>query len=57
MGFQTVGLIGCGNMGSALAAAMEQEGRSIYLSNRTAAKAEALAQRLSLIHISEPTRH
>lgn len=46
MGFQTVGLIGCGNMGSALAAAMEQEGRSIYLSNRTAAKAEALAQRI-----------
>ena len=46
MGFQTVGLIGCGNMGSALAAAMEQQGRSIYLSNRTAAKAEALAQRI-----------
>ena len=46
MGFQTVGLIGCGNMGSALAAAMEKEGRSIYLSNRTAAKAEALAQRI-----------
>ena len=46
MGFETIGLIGCGNMGSALVTAMKQEGRSIYLSNRTAAKAEALAQRI-----------
>lgn len=46
MGFEKVGLIGCGNMGSALAAAIQKEGRSIYLSNRTATKAETLAQRI-----------
>lgn len=46
MRFQKIGLIGCGNMGSALAAAMQKEGRRIYLSNRTAAKAEALAEKI-----------
>ena len=46
MRFQKIGLIGCGNMGSALATAIQPEGHSIYLSNRTAAKAEALAQKI-----------
>lgn len=44
MRFQKIGLIGCGNMGSALAATIQKEGRSIYLSNRTVSKAETLAR-------------
>ena len=44
--FQTIGFIGCGNMGSALARAVQKEGRTILLSNRTSAKAEALAEEI-----------
>lgn len=46
MQFQKIGFIGCGNMGSALAGAVEKAGRTIYLSNRTTAKAEALAAQI-----------
>ena len=43
-----IGFIGCGNMGSALAIAAEKaQIGSLYLSNRTAAKAEVLAKQLN----------
>ena len=42
-------------MGSALAAAMQKEGRRIYLSNRTAAKAEALAEKIGATTRRLPT--
>ena len=51
----TFGFIGTGNMGGALARAARKRlsGGEILLANRSAAKAEALAQELdlSLIHI------
>lgn len=46
MRFQRIGLIGCGNMGSALVQACTGQGRSLLLANRTLAKAEVLAERL-----------
>jgi pyrroline-5-carboxylate reductase len=46
MFFQNIGFIGCGNMGSALARAIQKEDRAIFLSNRSSAKAEALAQEI-----------
>ncbi len=46
MEFQKIGFIGCGNMGSALATTIQKNDRSIYLSNRTPAKAEALASKI-----------
>ena len=47
-GSMTIGFIGTGNMGGALAraAAKTVSGGQLYLSNRTAAKAQALAQEL-----------
>ena len=47
--FQTIGFIGTGNMGSALARAADQgagEGVQLWLSNRTPAKAQALGRQL-----------
>lgn len=44
MQFHAIGFIGCGNMGGALAQTLPREGCSVFLSNRTQAKAEALAQ-------------
>ncbi len=46
--FQTIGFIGTGNMGSALARAVSASGlaRELLLANRTRAKAEAVAQEL-----------
>lgn len=48
--FQSIGFIGTGNMGSALALAADKgapQGAVLYLSNRTPAKAEALCAKLS----------
>ena len=48
--YQSIGFIGTGNMGSALALAADKgaaEGAVLYLANRTPAKAEALCTRLS----------
>ena len=44
--YQTIGFIGTGNMGSAVARAVARSGlaETILLSNRTPAKAEALAR-------------
>lgn len=49
--FNNIGFIGCGNMGAALArAVMKNDPQpSVFLSNRTQAKAEALAQELRCI--------
>lgn len=47
MQFQKIGFIGCGNMGSALACALPTTGCQIFLSNRTPAKAEALAGKIN----------
>lgn len=41
-----LGFIGTGNMGGALAQAAAKSGADMLLSNRTAAKAEALAAKL-----------
>ena len=43
MVFQKIGFIGCGNMGGALARAVEKDGREVLLANRTPEKARALA--------------
>ena len=47
--FQKIGFIGCGNMGSAVAKAVSKSGgyEKIYLANRTAQKAQALARELT----------
>ena len=47
--FERVGLIGTGNMGSAVARAIHKSGlaRELWLANRTPAKAEALAEELT----------
>jgi len=47
--YQTIGFIGTGNMGSAMAAAADKSGlaEQILLANRTPAKAEALSRQLS----------
>lgn len=53
--FQNIGFIGTGSMGSALALAADQgvaEKATLYLSNRTPAKAEALFQKLSHARVS-----
>lgn len=46
--FQTIGFLGCGNMGGAIARAVCKavDPANVYLANRTAAKAEALAAEL-----------
>ena len=46
MQFQRIGLIGCGNMGSALMKACVGQGRELLLANRTPTKAETLAAQL-----------
>ena len=53
--FQSIGFIGTGNMGSALALAADKgapQGAVLYLSNRTPAKAEALCAKLSRAQVS-----
>lgn len=48
--FQSIGFIGTGNMGAALARAADRgapEGAVLYLANRTGAKAQALAEQLT----------
>ena len=42
---KTIGFLGCGNMGGAIARAVckSTEPENVFLANRTAAKAEALA--------------
>lgn len=52
--FETVGFIGTGNMGSAIARAAASSGRAaaILLANRTPAKAERLAKELSCAQVS-----
>ena len=46
---KTIGFLGCGNMGGAIARAVckATEPENVFLANRTAAKAEALAAELS----------
>lgn len=46
---KTIGFLGCGNMGGAIARAVckAADPQNVYLANRTAAKAEALAAELS----------
>ena len=44
---QKIGFIGTGSMGSALARAADQSGRTLLLANRTPEKAKALAQTLA----------
>ncbi|MBQ1505514.1 MAG: pyrroline-5-carboxylate reductase [Erysipelotrichales bacterium] len=46
MNFTKIGFIGCGKMGSALAGCADKEGRTLYFSNRSPQKAEALAEKL-----------
>ena len=45
---KTIGFLGCGNMGGAIARAVckATDPQNVYLANRTAAKAEALAAAL-----------
>ena len=45
---ETIGFLGCGNMGGAIARAVckAADPKQVYLANRTAAKAQALAQEL-----------
>ena len=45
---RTIGFLGCGNMGGAIARAVckATDPQNVYLANRTAAKAEALAEEL-----------
>lgn len=53
--FQSIGFIGTGNMGGALARAADQgapEGAALYLSNRSPAKAEALCAQLTHARMS-----
>lgn len=53
--YQSIGFIGTGNMGSALARAADKgaaEGAVLYLSNRTPAKAEKLAGELTRAKVS-----
>jgi pyrroline-5-carboxylate reductase len=53
--FRSIGLIGTGNMGSALARAADKgagPGAALYLANRTPAKAEWLAAELSRAEVS-----
>ena len=46
MMMKTIGFLGCGNMGGAIARAVckATEPENVFLANRTAAKAEALAR-------------
>lgn len=46
MQFNTIGFIGCGNMGGALAQALPKAGHDIFLANRTQSKADALAAKI-----------
>ena len=45
---KTIGFLGCGNMGGVIARAVckATEPENVFLANRTAAKAEALAEEL-----------
>ena len=43
MQFNTIGFIGCGNMGGALAQALPKGEHNVFLANRTQSKADALA--------------
>ena len=45
---KTIGFLGCGNMGGAIARAVckAADPQSVWLANRTPAKAEALAEEL-----------
>jgi len=55
MMYQSIGFIGTGNMGSALARAADkgaEEGAVLYLANRTPAKAEKLAGELTRARVS-----
>lgn len=47
---KTIGFLGCGNMGGAIARAVckSTEPENVFLANRTAAKAEALAAELAV---------
>ena len=56
--FQTIGFIGTGNMGSALARAAVKNvsPEKIFLSNRTAAKADTLAAELGCASMSKSNR-
>jgi pyrroline-5-carboxylate reductase len=49
MRFANVGIIGCGNMGSALARAMDGQVPELVLSNRRVERAQALAQELECL--------
>ncbi len=53
--FQKIGFIGCGNMGAALARAVSGQTRQLLLSNRTPAKAQALAEELGCAWGDNPT--
>ncbi|MBR1781348.1 MAG: pyrroline-5-carboxylate reductase [Oscillospiraceae bacterium] len=48
MDFRKIAFLGCGNMGSALARAAAKRTTNLMLTNRTPAKAEALAQELGV---------
>ena len=46
MQFNTIGFIGCGNMGGALAQALPKGEHNVFLANRTQSKADALALKI-----------
>ena len=52
--FNTIGFIGTGNMGGAVASAVAGQGRTLLLANRTPAKAQALAERLGARVVKNP---
>lgn len=52
--FNTIGFIGTGNMGGAVASAVAGQGRALLLANRTPAKAQALAERLGARVVKNP---
>ena len=51
---ETIGFLGCGNMGGAIARAVckAADPKKVYLANRTTAKAQALAKELGPSHIT-----
>ena len=53
---ETIGFLGCGNMGGAIARAVckATEPENVFLANRTAAKAEALAAELGCQTLPTP---
>ncbi len=52
--FETIGFIGTGNMGSAIATAVAGQGRELLLANRSPAKAQALAETLGARAVKNP---